>query len=350
MVGHFRSVVKGCSSGYGESDTSTVLSIIIPVYNEAASLRHLHDELHWACAYLPSGSPPLQEGEGEGVPRGIEMVYVDDGSTDASWSVIAELAARDARVVAVRLRRNCGKATAYAAGLAHARGDTIATIDADLQDDPAELGKLLAQFGGTGGADMVIGYKERRQDAAIKLLSSRLFNAALRAVAGTTLRDHNSGFRVMTREVADALPLRGDLHRVLPAIAAMHGYRVAEVPVAHRARRFGVSKYGRTGLARTFRGLFDVLTVAFLYRFRARPLHFFGAVGLALFGIGIAINAYLSAIWIAGASIGTRPLLLLGVLLVVLGVQFISTGFLADLVVLRREREEALPIREVLRA
>lgn len=319
------------------------------------------DEGHLSPLY-----PPSPRGRGEGGENFFEFIYVDDGSSDASWEVIRELAARDPRVVAVRLRRNCGKATAYAAGLAHACGEMIATIDADLQDDPAELGKLLARVspppawrgrqrggGADGGggkrADMVVGYKEYRQDVSVKIFSSRLFNAALRAVAGTTLRDHNSGFRVMTREVADELPLRGDLHRVLPAIAAMHGYRVAEVAVVHRARRFGASKYGRTGLSRAFRGLFDLLTIAFLYRFRARPLHFFGAFGLAFLIIGVSINAYLTIVWLGGASIGTRPLLLLGVLLVVLGVQFISTGFLADLVVLRRAQEEQLPIREVVR-
>lgn len=344
-----------------------MLSIIVPVHNESESLRHLHDELHWACSYLPPVSPPLLEGELEGVSnqvqarhtsppppppqdeRGgqkVEFIYVDDGSTDASWSVLTELAARDPRVTAVRLRRNCGKATAYAAGVQHARGEHIATIDADLQDDPAELGKLLSILRDLG-AEMVVGWKQDRQDTPLKIASSRLFNAALRWVAGTQLRDHNSGFRVMTRAVAEALPLHGDLHRVMPAVAAMHGFRVAEVAVAHRARRFGTSKYGRTGLSRTFRGLFDLMTIAFLYRFRARPLHFFGAVGLTLMLVGTAINTYLTVLWFSGASIGTRPLLLLGILLMVLGVQFVSTGFVADLVIMGHERQESLPIREV---
>lgn len=309
-----------------------MLSILIPVYNESASLRLLHEELDRATTYLREPS---------------ELVFVDDGSTDASWMVLEELAARDARVIAVRLRRNCGKATAYAAGLAHAAGDTIATIDADLQDDPGELHRLLAYMGSAEGYDMVVGWKRDRQDVPLKIVSSRLFNAALRAVVGTNLRDHNSGFRIMTRAVANTLPLRGDLHRVLPAIAAMYGFRVAEVPIAHRPRRFGSSKYGRTGLSRTFRGLFDLLTVAFLYRFRSRPLHFFGSWGFVLLLVGTVINGYLTVLWIGGTRIGTRPLLLLGVLLMVLGVQSVATGFLADLIMMGREREEALPVREV---
>lgn len=309
-----------------------MLSVVIPVRNEALGLRRLHDELHWTLAYFPGA---------------VEFVYVDDGSSDGSWEALAALAARDARVVVVRLRGHFGKATAYAAGFRTARGELLATVDGDLQDDPAELPKLLAEL--ERGYDLVTGWKRERQDPAVKVWSSRLFNALLARVSGVRLHDQNCGMRVLTREVAAALLLRGDLYRMMPALAAMQGFRVAEVPVRHRARVFGESQYGRTGLRRTFRGIFDCMTVAFLFRYRQRPFHFFGAVGGALFGVGVIVNAYLTILWLWGARIGGRPLLTLGVLLMVVGVQLLATGFLADLVLLGRERSEDLPIREVRR-
>ncbi|MDO8599329.1 MAG: glycosyltransferase family 2 protein, partial [bacterium] len=285
-----------------------MLSVVIPVFNEAPSLQELHAELHWALAYQGSNNfSPSREGErpvparasGEGEGNSLEIIFVDDGSTDHSWDVLREIATKDPRVVLVRLRRNSGKSAAYAAGFREARGDIIATLDADLQDDPAELLKLLEllhgmslraeqsgakqsptalgaaeiatspsaprndQGGGMAsrndgrGYDLVVGWKRDRQDSAIKVWSSRCFNAVLGWMCGTRLHDQNSGIRVLRREVAAALPLRGDLYRMIPALAAMQGFRVAEVPVHHRPRQFGVSKYGRTGLRRTFRGLFD---------------------------------------------------------------------------------------------
>lgn len=309
-----------------------MLSIVIPVSNEAPSLRHLYDELHWTLAYLP----------GE-----VEFVFVDDGSTDGSWSAFESLAAQDRRVVLVRLRGNHGKAIAYAAGFRVARGEVLATIDADLQDDPAELPRLLAEL--DRGYDLVAGWKQERQDPGVKVWSSWVFNAVLAWVSGVRLHDQNCGIRVLRRDVADALPLRGELYRMIPSLAAMQGFCVAELPVRHRPRIHGVSKFGRTGLRRMFGGLFDLATVAFLIRFRNRPFHFFGAIGGVLLLVGLAINAYLTLIWLSGQRIGGRPLLTLGVLLTVLGVQVIATGFLADLLLLGRARDMELPIREVRR-
>lgn len=311
-----------------------MLSIVIPVYNEAPSLQELHAEIHWAFAYHPEP---------------VEVIFIDDGSTDRSWEALEGLAAKDPRVVLVRLRRNSGKSVAYAAGFREAHGEVIATLDADLQDDPAELPKLLTGMA-TRGCDLVVGWKWDRQDPAVKVWSSRCFNAVLGRMCGVRLHDQNCGMRVLRREVADALHLRGDLYRMIPTLAAMSGFRVAEVLVRHRPRRFGESKYGRTGLRRTFRGFFDLLTVAFLQRFRARPLHFFGTIGGVLLLIGLIINVYLTALWLSGQRIGGRPLLLLGILLMVLGVQFFSTGFLADLVVAGRERSDALPVAEIRRS
>ncbi len=357
-----------------------MLSIVIPVFNEVSSLQELHAEIHWAFAYQRSGnfSPSILEGEREGEGNSLEFVFVDDGSTDRSWEVLAELAVKDPRVVLVRLRRNSGKSIAYAAGFRVARGEVIATLDADLQDDPKELPKLLGRLRMTNAtessnltnrtnlydskdsqdsyrdsqcaSDLVVGWKYERQDPGVKVWSSRCFNAVLGWMCGTRLHDQNCGMRVLRREVADALHLRGDLYRMIPTLAAMAGFRVTEVPIRHRPRRFGVSKYGRTGLRRTLRGFFDLLTITFLRRFRSRPLHFFGAIGGVLLLIGFTINAYLTVLWLSGQKIGDRPLLLLGVLLILVGVQFFSTGFLADLVVAGRERSDTLPIAEVRRS
>jgi glycosyltransferase involved in cell wall biosynthesis len=335
-----------------------MVSIVIPVFNEVASITTLFEELHWACAYLedeshtaqqristiPHNSSSFRGGEHGG--RNVEFIFVDDGSTDGSWEAMASIADRDARVSAIRMRRNCGKSAAYSAGFAHARGEIIATIDADLQDDPREISSLLDMLENPGH-DLVSGWKRARQDTPLKIVSSRLFNAACNMASGTRLHDQNCGLRVMRRSVVDAVSLHGDLYRMIPALAAMQGFRVGEVAVNHRPRRFGESKYGRTGLRRTFRGLFDLATVAFLHRFRARPLHFFGAVGLVLLGVGIAMNGYLSVLWLRGASIGSRPLLLLGILLMVLGVQFVSTGFLADLMISGSKHEEEVPVAEI---
>lgn len=304
-------------------------SIIIPVYNEAPSLAQLYREL---TVHV----------------RDAEFVFVDDGSTDASWAALGAIGVQDPRVILVRLRRNSGKAIAYAAGFREARGEVIATLDADLQDDPEELSKLFAEL--ACGYDLVVGWKRERRDLAMKVWSSRMFNALLARVSGVFLHDQNCGMRVMRAEVARSLPLRGDLYRMIPALAAMQGFRVTEVSVRHRERRFGESKYGRTGLRRMFRGLFDCMTVALLFRYRSRPFHLFGAIGGMLFGVGVVINTYLTVQWFGGARIGGRPLLSLGVLLTLVGIQLLATGFLADLILLGRERSEELPIREVRRA
>lgn len=313
-----------------------MLSIVIPVYNEAGSLRQLVREIRDVLTRIPGEH---------------EVVFVDDGSTDASWAILSEFAENDQKITAVRLRKNSGKAIAYAAGFRESRGDIIATLDADLQDDPAEIPRLLARLEGSGGVpcDVVVGWKERRQDPVIKVWSSRVYNALLRRVSGTCLHDQNSGMRVLRREVIAAIPLRGDLYRMIPALAAMSGFRIAEVSVHHRPRLHGASKYGKTGLRRMLRGLFDLMTIAFLFRFRARPFHFFGAIGGVLLSLGVVVNAYLTILRLSGERISGRPLLLFGILLMVIGVQFISTGFLADLIITGRERSDELPIAEVRR-
>lgn len=289
------------------------VSVVVPVLDEVESLAILHRELTAAL---------------ERLGRPYELIFVDDGSRDGSFEALEKLHRSDERVRAVQLRRNFGKAAALAVGFREARGRVVVTLDADLQDDPAELPRLLARL--EEGYDLVSGWKLRRQDPPSKTLPSRLFNRVTARLTGLPLHDLNSGFKVYRREVVEELRLYGELHRFIPALAAWRGFRVSEVPVHHRPRRFGRSKYGS---ARFWRGSLDLLTVLFLTRYTRRPLHLFGGLGLVSLAGGLGVNLYLTGLWLAGARpIGTRPLLAFGVLSMLVGIQFFSLGLLSELV------------------
>ena len=297
-----------------------MLSIIVPVYDEQESLETLHGQIVEACATL--GEP-------------IEVIFVDDGSRDGSWNVIRKLDAGDPTVSGIRLRRNFGKAAALTAGIRAAKGDLILTIDADLQDDPAEVPRMLAKL--REGFDVVNGWKLRRLDPWHKVYPSRLFNAVVSAITGLKLHDHNCGLKLFRSEVAGEIRLYGELHRFIPVLADARGFRVTEVPVNHRPRRFGHSKYG---VRRFARGFLDLLTVKFLTGFGERPQHILGGFGLLLFALGFCGLLFLGAIWcgthIFGADfgpIGTRPLLAYSIAAALLGAQALSLGLLAELLV-----------------
>jgi glycosyltransferase involved in cell wall biosynthesis len=298
-----------------------VLSVVVPVYNEERSVELLYDEI--AAALDP-------------LDHEWEAVFVDDGSTDGSFAALTRLHSRAANVRVVRLRRNFGKAAALAAGFAHASGDVIATLDADGQDDPAELPRLLAKL--DEGYDLVSGWKVRRRDPWRRRLVSRVFNAVTGWISGVRLHDMNCGFKAYRAEVVRGLPLYGELHRFIPVLAHERGYRVSELAVNHRPREHGRSRYG---IERYLRGFFDLITVTFMGRYRHRPLHLFGGLGLALGGIGFLICVYLTILWFAGNAIGHRPLLTLGVLLVVVGMQFLSLGLIGEMITTHHE-ERAL--------
>jgi len=286
------------------------LSLVIPLYNEAESLRPLYDAIKEA---LGSGD-------------NYEILFVDDGSTDESLSLLHSFQDRDESVRVLHFARNFGKAEALAAGFRESRGEVIITLDADLQDDPQEIPHLVSTL--AKGYDLVSGWKQHRQDPITKTMPSHVFNAVTSYLTGIKLKDFNSGFKAYRRRLVDELHIYGELHRFLPALAYWKGFRVTEVPVVHHPRRFGNSKYG----ARRFlSGFLDLLTVLFLTRFRRKPLHLFGTLGLACLGIGLAINLYLTTIWLQGEAIGTRPLLQLGVLLMVMGIQFLSMGLLGEM-------------------
>jgi glycosyltransferase involved in cell wall biosynthesis len=294
-----------------------VISIVVPVHDEDRSVELLYDEL--ASALDPLGRP-------------WEAVFVDDGSTDGSFAALTRLHSRATNVRVVRLRRNFGKAAALAAGFRHAAGDLVVTIDADLQDDPAEIPRLLAKL--DEGFDLVSGWKTQRRDPWRRRLVSRIFNAVVGRTSGLKLHDMNSGLKAYRAEVVRSLRIYGELHRFLPVLAHDRGFRVAELPVNHRPREHGRSRYG---VERYARGFLDFLTVSFMGRYRHRPLHLFGGLGLVFAAIGSAVLLYLTIVKISGSAIGHRPLLTLGVLLVVVGFQFFSLGLLSELITSHHE-------------
>ncbi len=312
-----------------------MISVVIPVFDEVSSLDSLHRELSDVAA-----------------ARGydLQIVLVDDGSTDGSWQLIEQLAERDPRVLGIRFRRNFGKAAALSAGFDAAAGETIVTMDADLQDSPSEIPRLLAKL--DEGFDLVSGWKSRRNDPWTRRLLSRVFNWATAVVSGVRLHDVNCGLKAYRAEALRGIRLYGELHRFIPVLAAYRGFRVAEIPVHHRPRQHGRSRYG---LNRYLRGLFDLVTVTFMGRYRHRPLHLFGGVGLLMGFAGFLILCYLTVIKIGGAAIGQRPLLTLGVLLVVVAIQLISLGLVSELITSQHEermgeRERAdLVVEDVLR-
>ena len=289
------------------------VSAVVPILDEVESLGVLHGELTEALRRLD---------------RPYELIFVDDGSRDGSFEALEKLHRQDEHVRVLSLRRNFGKAAALAVGFREARGDIVVTVDADLQDDLTELPRLLARL--EDSCDLVSGWKRERQDPHSKTLPSRLFNWVTGRVTGLRLHDFNSGFKVYRREVIEELHLYGELHRFIPALAAWRGFRVDEVPVHHRPRRFGRSKYGS---ARLWRGFLDLLTVLFLTRYTRRPLHLFGGLGLVAWTVGLSVNLYLTGLWLAGVRpIGSRPLLAFVVLTMLVGIQFFSMGLLSELV------------------
>jgi glycosyltransferase involved in cell wall biosynthesis len=294
-----------------------VISVVVPVHNEERSIGLLHEELQAAL-------DPLGEE--------WEAVYVDDGSTDESFSALTRLHAREDNVRVVRLRRNFGKAAALAAGFAQAAGERVVTIDGDLQDDPSEIPQLLAKL--EEGFDVVSGWKTRRRDPLSRRLPSKLFNWVAGWMSGLRLHDMNCGLKAYRAEVVHNLVLYGELHRFIPVLAHEQGYRVAELPVNHRPREHGRSRYG---VERYLRGFLDLLTVSFMGRYRHRPLHLFGGLGLLLGGSGVVLLVYLTIVKLAGHAIGQRPLLTLGVLLVVVGMQFFTLGLISEMITSHHE-------------
>lgn len=294
------------------------LSVVVPLFNEVESLEPLYKEIKDALGSIPDH----------------EIVYVNDGSTDGSREVLEKLQGFDPKVRVINFRRNFGKSAALEAAFQRVRGRFVATLDADLQDDPSEIPSMIDKLK-MDNLDLVSGWKKVRHDPLSKRLPSRLFNFATRLCSGVKLHDFNCGLKVYRYEVVKAISMHGELHRYIPAIAHWAGFRVGEKAVNHRPRRFGRTKFGPS---RFLHGFLDLLTVMFLKRYVASPLHFFGMLGFLLFLVGVVLNLYLLWVKIQGNSIGTRPMLFLAVMLVIVGIQFISFGLLGEM--LAREPKE----------
>jgi glycosyltransferase involved in cell wall biosynthesis len=324
-------------------DDALDISLVIPLHNESASLELLIDECRavlddpsrdWTALGIPAGS---------GAPR-WEIILVDDGSTDGSFSLLRTLGADDPAIRAIRLRRNLGKATALSVGFAQATGEVVVSLDADLQDDPNEIPRMLALL--DSGYDLVSGWKRKRHDSLARVVASRLFNYVVRRSSGVELHDLNCGFKAYRRGVAQDVRLYGELHRFIPVIAAWKGYAVGEIEVAHRARRFGRSRYG---WGRAFRGMMDLVTVMFLTRFDARPAHFFSLPGAFLMSVGLMVLVYIAYLrFTYGEILGRHPLLAFGVLSVLAGLQLFTSGLLGEMLAAHSEREDSSIVRERL--
>lgn len=303
-------------------------SLVIPVFNEEESLSILYDEIVAVASAQDAN---------------IEIVFVDDGSTDSSWSIIEKLSQNDPRVRGIRFRRNFGKAAALDVGFREASLPIIMTLDADLQDDPQEIPDFLRLL--DSGFDVVSGWKKTRHDPWHKVLPSRVFNAMVSRLTGVKLHDHNCGMKCYRREIFDEVTLYGELHRFVPALAAARGYKVGEKVVQHRARKFGRSKYG---VNRFIKGFLDLLTVKFITGYGQRPQHFLGTVGLSAFGLGAATLLWLALRWtlarlpflgLAEYHLSGRPAVVYSAALMLLGAQFLSIGAIGELVVSYQNRK-----------
>lgn len=305
------------------------ISVVIPLLNEEGNLRPLYAKLRGM----------LNE-----IEQPWEVIFVDDGSTDGSFAVLQRLHAEDHRVRVIRLRRNFGQAAAFSAGFDLARGDVIVTMDADLQNDPGDVPKLLAKI--AEGYDVVSGWRAKRQDGYLsRQLPSRVANFLISALTGVRLHDHGCSLKAYRREVLRGIHLYGEMHRFLPSLVSWMGIRVAEIPVEHARRQFGRSKYG---LKRVTMVILDLITVKFLLDYSTRPIQIFGLLGLGCTSTGIALGLYLSTLKLLfQQSIGDRPLLLLAVVLTILGVQFVTMGLLGELVIRNHHESSGKPIYAV---
>lgn len=298
-------------------NSKTELSIIIPLFNEEESIFELNAEINGA----------MKDSTAE-----YEVIFIDDGSNDGSYDKIKAIAAEDSRIIGVRFRRNYGKAAALSEGFRISNGKMVVTMDSDLQDDPTEIHALMRKL--DEGYDVISGWKKNRKDPWTKKIPSKIFNLVTRMMSGIRIHDFNCGLKIYRSEVVKSVKVYGELHRYIPVLAKLAGFRVSELVVNHRPRKFGKTKFGA---GRFVKGFLDLTTVLFLGKFERNPLHFFGILGGLLFFAGLLINGYLTIQWFGGVWIGNRPILFLGILLMIVGIQFISLGLLAEMITARGE-------------
>lgn len=289
------------------------LSVVIPLFNEEESLNPLANELRKALKSLDIS---------------YEVIFVDDGSKDNSLKIIKDICRQDKRFSFISFQKNYGKSAALQVGFKQAAGDVVATMDADLQDDPAEIINLLKKL--EEGYDVVSGWKKKRFDPFIKKFSSKFFNLITRIFSKVKIHDFNCGLKAYRKEVTENLRIYGEMHRYIPVLANWQGYKISEVIVQHHPRKYGSTKFGTS---RFYKGFIDLLTVMFTTRYIRRPMHFFGLLGVISFFIGIIVNGYLSYLWFIEHNLSNRPMLFLGILLIIVGVQFFSVGLLGEMLV-----------------
>jgi glycosyltransferase involved in cell wall biosynthesis len=306
------------------------ISVVIPLLNEEQSLKELVDQLKNVLVRLGGH---------------YELIFVDDGSTDNSFRVLRDLHFHNHRIKVIRFRRNYGKSAALMVGFQRAQGEFVITMDADLQDDPVEIPNLIKQL--KSGFDVVSGWKKKRYDPISKTIPSRFFNFVTGVMTGIKIHDFNCGLKGYRREVVKNINVYGELHRYIPVLAHWQGYRIGETVVQHHSRKYGKTKFG---IGRFFKGFLDLLTVLFTTRYVARPLHLFGMWGITSTFLGAIIDAYLIVEWILGrTSLSNRPLFLVGLILIIVGVQFISIGLLGELITKGQHVDKEYSIREQLR-
>jgi glycosyltransferase involved in cell wall biosynthesis len=310
--------------------TKKTVSIVVPTYNERESITEL------VAKFEKVDHPKWNI---------LEYVFIDDGSTDGSFAALRALKGKTKRkLILIRFRKNLGKSAALAVGFSHMNGDYFVTLDGDLQDEPSEIPNLLQKL--DEGSDFVIGWRKDRQDPYIKRLSSKIFNSVVAKLYHVTLHDMNSGLKAGKRRVSQEISIYGELHRFFPVLAASRGFVVSEVPVVHHPRRFGKSKYSGKRIVHAF---FDLTSTLFLTSFEHEPMQVFGATGGIGIIIGFVILVYLSILHFMGQSIGRRPLLFLGMLFVLFGMQMVSAGLIGELVVHKRRNDpQNYPIEEII--
>ncbi len=304
------------------------LTIVIPFLNEQDSLEELVDRIYQNVL-------PLK--------KSFEILFVDDGSTDDSFNRLMNKKKDHPEIKIIRLRKNFGKSIALSEGFKRAQGEIVITMDADLQDDPAEIPHLIDKL--NEGYDLVSGWKKKRHDPLSKTIPSKLFNFTTRFLTGIKIHDFNCGLKAYRNEVIKAIPVYGELHRYLPVLAHWQGFNVGEIAVQHHARKFGKTKFGAK---RFFSGFFDLLSVLFITRYRQKPMHLFGMFGLINIFLGFAILLYLTILWFQGIGIGHRPLLFLGILLMIVGVQSFSLGLIGDMLISTRDTSPKFAVKEVI--
>lgn len=306
------------------------ISVVVPLYNEAESLRELHGQLRSTLGRMGMR---------------YEIIFVDDGSTDRSFQLLRDLKRQDKHVKILRFRRNYGKSAALSVAFEKTLGNIVITMDADLQDDPSEIPALKKKL--DEGYDLVSGWKRVRHDPLTKTIPSRFFNFVTSLLTGIRIHDFNCGLKAYRRDVVKTVKVYGELHRYIPVLAHWEGFRIGELVVQHRPRKYGKTKFG---MGRFWKGFLDLLTALFTTRYLRRPLHLFGFWGIAAVLAGLIIDGWLVVEWFLGTtSLSNRPLFLAGFMLVIVGVQFISIGLLGEIISKTRGNTEEYSIRDFIR-